>query len=307
MSNLRQSLADYLAVRRALGFTLKRTEKLLVQFIAFLEDRGSVGITTEMALAWATLPQAGSAWSYARLSVVRRFAIHMRSIDPATEIPPTHILVQKKQRATPFLYAATDLSALADATAILTPAYRSDSMRTLILLLSVTGMRIGEAIRLNVGDFDAADGVLTVRNTKFGKTREIPLHPTTVAALCRYLDRGDRPAQSGGTSAVFLSTVGTRLDYNGVQQTFRRLVERAGLHRRSAWCRPRLHDLRHSFAVNTILDGYRDGNEPGNRIALLATYLGHVDPASTYWYLSAAPELMALACSRLETHLGGAA
>jgi integrase len=305
MNRLRPSLADYLAVRRVLGFKLVRTEKLLAQFVTYLEDRGSSVITTEMALAWATLPQAGSAWSYARLSAVRRFAVHMRSIEPATEIPPKHILVQRKQRATPFLYSATDLSALADATAILAPARRAETMRTLILLLSVTGMRIGEAIRLNVEDFDAAEGVLTVRNTKFGKTREVPLHPTTVAAIGRYLDLADRPSPRGGTSAVFLSSIGTRLDYNSVQQTFRRLVDHAGLQRRSHWCRPRLHDLRHSFAVNTILDGYRNGDQPGNRIALLATYLGHVDPSSTYWYLSAAPELMALACDRLETHLGG--
>jgi integrase len=307
MSNLREPLADYLAVRRALGFKLARTEKLLAQFITYLADRGTAGITTEIALAWATLPQAGSAWSYARLSAVRRFAVHMRSIEPTTEIPPTHILVQKKQRATPFLYTTADLSALADATVILAPAYRSYTIRTLILLLSVTGMRIGEAIRLNVEDFDAAEGLLTVCNTKFGKTREVPLHSTTVAALDRYLGRADRPKPCRGTSAVFLSSIGTRLDYNCVQQIFRRLVDRAGIQRRSRWCRPRLHDLRHSFAVNTILDGYRDGNQPGNRIALLATYLGHVNPASTYWYLSAAPELMALACGRLETHLGGAA
>ena len=307
MSGLRQSLADYLAVRRALGFKLERTEKLLGQYVTYLEDRGSTGITTDVALAWATLPQAGSAWSYARLSAVRRFAVHMRSIEPATEIPPTHILFQKKHRATPFLYGAADLSALVDAATMLSPAHRSDTLRTLILLLSVTGMRIGEAIRLDIEDFDTVDGVLTIRNTKFGKTREVPLHPTTVAALCRHLARNDRPAPSGGTSAVFLSTAGKRLTYNRVQQTFRRLVERAGLQQRSDWCRPRLHDLRHSFAVNTILDGYRDGNLPENRIALLATYLGHVDPTSTYWYLSAAPELMALVCNRLEKHLGGAA
>ena len=307
MSILRQSLDDYLKVRRALGFKLARTEKMLAQFVTYLEDRGNGRITTELALAWATLPQAGSAWSYARLSVVRRFAVHMRSIEPTTEIPPTHILVQRKQRATPFLYSATDLSALADATAILAPARRAETMRTLILLLSVTGMRIGEAIRLNVEDFDAAEGVLTVRNTKFGKTREVPLHPTTVAAIGRYLDLADRPSPRGGASAVFLSSIGTRLNYNGVQQAFRCLVDRADLKSRSDWCRPRLHDLRHSFAVNTIMDGYRNGDQPGNRIALLATYLGHVDPSSTYWYLSAAPELMVLACSRLETHLGGGA
>ena len=210
------------------------------------------------------------------LSVVRRFAIYMQSIDPTTEVPPTHILVQKKGRATPFLYSQADLTALIIVTKALQSADRGLTLRTLILLLSVTGMRIGEAIRLDIDDFDPINGILTVRNTKFGKTRELPLHQTTVTALSSYLQRDGQPKRSSGTRALFLSTVGTRLDYNCMQQTFRRLVERAGLKRKSASCRPRLHDLRHTFAVETILDGYRDGNEPGNRIALLSTYLDHV-------------------------------
>lgn len=307
MSILRQATIDYFAVRRALGFKLVRSEKLLGQFIAHLEQRGEVSITTEMAVAWAILPQAGQTWAYARLSVVRRFATYMRSIDPATEVPPTHILVQKKGRATPFLYSPADLAALMDATKAFRLAEQGATLRTLILLLSVTGMRIGEAIRLDVEDFDPGNGILVVRNTKFGKTREVPLHQTTATALSSYLSRENQPKRRTGTRALFLSTVGTRLDYNRMQQTFRHLVEAAGLKPRSASCRPRLHDLRHTFAVETILDGYRDGNEPGNRIALLSTYLGHVDPASTYWYLSAAPELLALASARLELGLGGAA
>jgi len=307
MSVLRQASTDYFAIRRALGFKLIRSEKLLRQFITYLEQHGKARITMEMAVAWAILPQAGQTWSYARLSVVRRFAVYMRSIDPATEVPPTHVLVQKKGRATPFLYSPTDLTALIDATKAFRPADRGVTLRTLIMLLYVTGMRIGEAIRLDVEDFNPGNGILIVRNTKFGKTREVPLHQTTVTALSTYLGRDDQPKRRTGTRALFLSTVGTRLDYNCMQQTFRRLVEAAGLNPRSASCRPRLHDLRHSFAVETILDGYRDGNEPGNRIALLSTYLGHVDPASTYWYLSAAPELLALAGARLERGLGGAA
>ena len=307
MSVLRQASTDYFAIRRALGFTLVRSEKLLAQFITYLEDHDEARITTATAVAWATLPQAGQTWSYARLSVVRRFAIYMQSIDPTTEVPPTHILVQKKGRATPFLYSQADLTALIIVTKALQSADRGLTLRTLILLLSVTGMRIGEAIRLDIDDFDPINGILTVRNTKFGKTRELPLHQTTVTALSSYLQRDGQPKRSSGTRALFLSTVGTRLDYNCMQQTFRRLVERAGLKRKSASCRPRLHDLRHTFAVETILDGYRDGNEPGNRIALLSTYLGHVDPASTYWYLSAAPELLALVSLRLERNLGGAA
>ena len=307
MSDLRSAFGDYFAVRRALGFKLQRAEKLLAQFLTFIDGRGESTITTEAALAWATLPQAGQTWAYARLSVVRRFAVHMRSIDPETEVPPTHILVQRKGRATPFLYSMADLSALVGATRAILPLHRSATLRTLILLLSITGMRIGEAIRLDLEDFDTTNGLLTVRNTKFGKTREVPLHSTTVKALSDYLSRTDEPVRSKATRALFLSTVGTRLDYNSVQKAFRLLVNRAGLEARSATCRPRLHDLRHGFAINTILDGYRDGNEPGNRIALLATYLGHVDPASTYWYLSAAPELLALVGNRLERYLGGAA
>jgi integrase len=307
MNLLRKAWTDYFAIRRALGFKLVRSEKLLGQFIAYLEQQGESRITTEAAVAWATLPQAGQTWSYARLSVIRRFATYMRSIDPTTQVPPTHILVQKKGRATPFLYSSADLAALAGATKALRPADRGVTLRTLIMLLSVTGMRIGEAIRLDVEDFDLVGGVIVIRNTKFGKTRELPLHQSTVNALCTYLGRDGQPERRAGTRALFISTVGTRLDYNCTQQTFRQLVELAGLKPRSASCRPRLHDLRHTFAVETILDGYREGSDPGNRIALLSTYLGHVDPASTYWYLSAAPELLALAGARLERDLGGAA
>ena len=306
MNVLRQAAIDYFATRRALGFKLARSEKLLAQFITYLEQFGETHITTEKAVAWAVLPQAGQTWSYARLSVVRRFANYMRSIDPATEVPPTHVLVQKKGRSTPFVFSKADLTALLDATNVFRSEDYSVTIRTLIMLLYSTGMRIGEAIMLDVEDFDIANGVLIVRNTKFDKTREVPLHRSSVVALSAYLGRDGQPKRHRGTRALFLSTVGARLDYNCMQKAFRRLAETARLMPRSSSCRPRLHDLRHTFAVETILDGYRDGNEPGNRIALLSTYLGHVDPASTYWYLSAAPELMALVGRRLEQSLGEA-
>jgi integrase len=307
MNALRKALADYFAVRRALGFKLYRAEKLLNQFLTFVEDRGEDHIKTETALAWATLPQRGRTWAYARLSVVRRFANYMRGIDPATEVPATHLLVQQKGRATPYLYSESDIAALITAAGMLRTPHRVATFRTLIALLAVTGMRVGEAIGLDRDDFDAINGLLTIRNAKFGKSRELPLHPSTVIALVKYLHRSDRPINSLNTPAFLVTTVGTRFHYMGVQPVFRQIVGGAGLGPRSASCRPRLHDLRHGFAVNTILDGYRDGGEPGNRIALLSTYLGHVDPVSTYWYLSAAPELLALAGGRLERHLGGAA
>ncbi len=307
MSPLRQVLVDYLAVRRALGFKLERDEKLLIQFLTYMENLGEEHLSTETALAWATLPTGAhrSWWSY-RLSVVRGFATHLRTIDPATEIPPTDMLPWQPCRATPYLYSEEDVAALMAAAATLRTPHRAATHRTLIGLLVVTGMRVGEAIGLDYGDFDSLNGLLIVRKAKFGKSRELPLHQSTVNALRHYLHQCDRPSSAVSTPALFVSNAGNRLCYRTVQWTFSKLVCQAGLKPRSASCRPRLHDLRHSFAVNTVLDSYRDGGgDPAARLPLLSTYLGHVDPGKTYWYLSAAPELLALAGSRLEQHLGG--
>jgi integrase len=306
MNALRQARIDYLAVRRILGYKLARPEKLLAQFLTYLEDRDEDHLTTESALAWATLPAgAHRSWMSTRLSVVRRFAVHLHAINPATEVPPADLLPGRSCRATPYLYSDDDVAALMVATATLRTPHRGATYRTLIALLAVTGMRVGEAISLDHGDFDAINGLLTIRNGKFGKSRELPLHPSSVNALTDYLRRGDRPRRPPNTSALFVSTAGTMLLYCNVRPTFHQLVCRAGLKPRSASCRPRLHDLRHSFAVRTVLDGYRDGGDPGARLPLLSTYLGHVDPGKTYWYLSAAPELLQLAGDRLERHLGG--
>ena len=242
-----------------------------------------------------------------RLSAVRRFAAHLRGIDPATEVPRVDLLPGRNCRATPYLYSAEDIAALITVAGILHRPHRVATYRTLIALLAVTGMRVGEAIGLDRDDFDAVNGVLIIRNGKFGKSRALPLHPGTVTALGEYLGRDDRPCRPPNTLALFISTAGTRLLYTNVQPTFHQLVRQAGLQPRSATCRPRIHDMRHAFAVHTILDGYRDGGDPGSRLALLSTYLGHVDPGKTYWYLSAAPELLELAGERLERHLGGGA
>jgi integrase len=194
------------------------------------------------------------------------------------------------------------VAALLAATSGLRTAHRVATNRTLIGLLVVTGMRIGEAIALDRHDFDAEQGLITVRQGKGGKSRALPLHATANTAVRQYLHRVDRPAAQ--TAALLVSSAGTRLLQSVVQRTFRTLVRRADLLPHSAACRPRLHDIRHRFAVCTLLDAYRQGHDPEARLALLATYLGHVDPKHTYWYLSAAPELMQLATDRLEHHLG---
>lgn len=304
MSPLHEVLADYLSVRRAMGYRLERAGKLLAQFVDHLDDAGVVTVTVEHAVAWATLPTDGSInWHAHRLSVVRGFATYLSTIDPATEVPPTDLLPERNKRATPYLYSDDEIAALLAATSILQGALRTATYHTLLGLLSVTGMRIGEAIRLDSGDLDVRAGLLVVRSTKFGKHRQLPLHPTTTRALTGYLQLRDRNCPESDTPALLVSTAGTRLLYCNVHWTFRKLVGHAGLTPRSASCRPRIHDLRHSFAVNSLLDGYRTGADVQARLPLLSTYLGHIHPANTYWYLSAAPELLALAGQRLEAHL----
>ena len=308
MSALEQRLHEYLAVRRALGYKLARAEKLLTQLLAWLDERGEGVITTELALAWATLPPAtDSNWHRQRLGVVRGFAAHLHAIDPRHQVAPADLLVWHKRRAVAYRYTDAEVRALMDAASIIPTPHRAATMRTLIGLLVVTGMRVGEAIRLDRSDIDSRHGLLVVRDSKFGKSRELAVDPSTIKAMRRYLGRRDRPVPAEPTAALLTSATGTRLRYCNVHLAFKRIVSHAGLRPRSAACRPRPHDLRHTFAVNAILDAYRSGGDVQARLPLLSTYLGHVHPKDTYWYLRAAPELLALACQRLERHLPGEA
>lgn len=303
MSPLRAELVEYLAVRRALGYKLDTAERLLGQFIDYLEARGEQRITIERALSWAILPGGHPGYHAHRLQTVRRFARYLHAADPEVEVPPAGLLTGRSQRATPYLYTDEQITALIAAAKTLGTAHRAATFQALIGMLAVTGMRLGEALGLDRDDLDSSYGVLTVHG-KYGKTRELPLHPTAVDALCRYLRRRDRPPSAPGERALLVSEAGTRLLASNVQHAFGRMRARAGIAPRSAACRPRLHDVRHSFAVRTLLDAYRTGADLGGRVALLSTYLGHLEPAMTYWYLDAAPELMGLAAERLERSIG---
>jgi integrase len=308
MSALRRDLDNYLAIRRALGFKLDRAGLLLTDFVGYLETNLVDTITTDAALAWATLPPNGaSSWWAHRLSVVRSFARHLHAIDPAHEVPPPGLLPGRSHRATPFLYSEADITALMAAAAGFRSPLRAATFETLVGLLAVTGLRIGEALRLDRDDVDLAAGVMTIRLTKFGKSREVPLHASTVDALAAYNRERDRLCRRPADPAYFLSTTGSRLLYCNAHLAWLDLVRRAGLQPRSATCRPRPHDLRHSFAVRTLLGWYRDGADVQARLPLLSTYLGHVHPGSTYWYLSAAPELLALVAGRLDAVAGAPA
>ena len=305
MSELRHALDDYLAIRRALGFKLDRAGRLLADFICHMEASGSDTITIDAALAWATLPPDGAPeWWGHRLSVVRSFARHLHAIDPAHQVPPPDILPGRSHRATPYPYSAADIAALMTAARELRSPLRAATFETLVGLLAVSGLRIGEALRLDRDDVDLVEGVLVVRNSKFGKSREVPVHSTTVEALAAFARQRDRLCPRPVDPAFFISLAGTRLLYCNAHLAWLDLVRRAGLQPRSPTCRPRPHDLRHRFAVVTLLGWYRDGADVAARMPMLSTYLGHVHPANTYWYLSAAPELLAIVVARLESTVG---
>jgi integrase/recombinase XerD len=302
---LREALGDYLGLRRALGFKLATAGRLLGQFLDYLDQQQPASITVANALAWATLPVGGSStWHAMRLSTVRGFVIYLHSLDPTVAVPPADLLRHGPDRATPYLYSDTEIRALITAAGALQPGFRAATYQTLIGLLATTGIRISEAIAADTGDLDTSDGHLLVRQTKFGKDRLVPLHPSTTRALADYLNRRGQQHPHPRCPALLVSTVGTRLHHSNINLVFNQLTTQVGIVRRSATCRPRIHDVRHSFAVATLTDWYRNGADVPAMMPRLSTYLGHTDPKNTFWYLSAAPELMALAGQRLDNYLG---
>jgi len=259
---------DYLRVRRALGYKLDRQGRQLLQFIAYLDAIGATTVTTEHAIDWSTLP-AGATGGYwcDRLSIVRQFARHLQTIDPASEVPAKGLLPYRRERPIPFLFTSAEIERVMRATRQLRGELHAATTRTLIGLMAVTGIRVGEA---------------------------------TIAALDSYAELRDRVCPHPRCEAFFVSRNGTRLLYQCVHRVFKRLVAACGLEDRSPRSPPRPHSLRHSFAVNTLRDWYANDVDVQARLPLLTTHMGHVTPASTYYYLTAAPDLLALAARRLE-------
>lgn len=300
-TELRTALSEYLKLRRGLGFSLDRDEKLLLQFLDYLDELDHAAFTVEDAVAWAKLPAPASpGWLGMRLSMVRSFASYLHTLDSTVPVIAPGLLPGRGRRAVPYLYSDHDLAALMRQTDTLKTPLRTATMRTLIGLLAVTGIRLGEALSADDSDFEPDVGVLLVRHGKFGKQRLLPLHQSTVAALTGYRDLRDISFPTPVSPALLVSQAGTRLLIFNAGQTFARLARQAGLTPRSPSCRPRPHDLRHAFAVRTLLHWYRDGGDIDSRLPLLSTYLGHTSPKNTYWYLDAAPELMAEAARRLQ-------
>lgn len=303
MSALHQALDEYLGVRRALGFQLRDTETALRNFIDFLEQEGSSLITVELALRWAQQPRAAQPAQWAnRLGMVRRFAEYRSLQDPWTQIPAPELLPYRYRRRAPYLYSDEEIDQLLQAARQLPSAtgLRATSYTTFLGLLAVTGMRMGEAVGLDREDVDLSEGILTLRQTKFGKSRCLPLHTSTRQALGEYQAYRDRIYPKPQTPSFLLSEQGRRLNKGTLQATFVKLSRQTGLRDDTQSRGPRLHDLRHRFAVKTLMGWYRSRIDVEARLPKLASYLGHTDITDTYWYLTATPELLRQAVSRLE-------
>lgn len=310
MSTLRPALEEYLQVRRALGYKLREAGAELPRFISFMEERRAEHITARLALEWAQQPTNVQPAEWARrLGYVRGFARYRSAWDSATEVPAAGLLPHRRGRARPYMYTEQDIGGLLSAALELPTAFPSTCLRPrifhcLIGLLSVTGLRISEALGMQVRDVDLDNAVLTVRGAKLGRDRVVPIHATTRAVLAAYLHQRERFVDMHKSPYLFASRRGKRLDIGLVHRTFYTLSRQVGLRGPSDSHGPRLHDLRHRFAVMTLLHWYASGDDPARRLSVLSTYLGHVHVADTYWYLSAWPELMAQAMARLERRWG---
>lgn len=305
MSPLAQAVQDYLAVRRSLGHRLSDAGRVLPRFAGYLESIGAEFVTVEAALAWSCQPEvpAGSTVWRKRMTAVRGFAGYMAGIDARTKVPPAGLLPSRQHWRPPFIYSEADVLALmAQARRSVPSPFRATTFETLFGLLAVTGLRVGEAIRLGRDDIDWADGVLFVQRSKFGKSRLVPLQESTLDALASYANQRDELKNRSRAPNFFLSLHGTPLIYNVVLGVFRKLCEATGVGAGSA-VRPRIHDFRHSFAVHCLAQWYAEGADVQARLAWLSTYMGHREPRYTYWYLSAAPELLAHAAERLDAAL----
>lgn len=300
MTGLRQEVDNYLRLRRSLGHQMNEAAWLLPDFAAFLDERGEQTVTVAAALAWVKAREPGTVTTASprRITAVRGFARYMSGSDPATEVPPMGLVPYNRRRGRIFLYSDADVAAIMTAAAeTIAQPLRAATYVTLIGLLAAAGLRVGEAIKLDRGDIDWDQGVLRIRETKFGKSRLVPLQDSSMTALREYDTLRTRLMPSPKDPSFFVSLTARRLIYAVVCPTFRDLVNAAGVGA-GAPHPPRLHELRHSFAVKVLLRWYRTGDNVQAKIPSLSTYMGHREPAWTYHYLSAAPELLALAAAR---------
>jgi len=311
MNTLRQAVQEYLSLRRGLGFKLQEAGKQLLDFVTFMEQQRASYVTQALALAWAQQPTNVQPAHWAqRLSVVRGFARHRSATDSRTQIPAPGLLPFRPKRARPYLYSDDEIRSLLRAALDMPCRYERGELRPwtyhcLFGLLSVSGLRLGEARNLKLQDVDLEAALLTVRGAKFGKSRLVPLHASTCNVLADYIARRNRHWRARPVSSyLFVSSWGNRLDNADIHRTFYALSRQIGLRGLADSHGPRLHDMRHRFATNTLVRWYRSNQDPERRLPILSAYLGHVHVADTQWYLSGSPELMREAMRRLESRWG---
>lgn len=313
MSTLHDALTEYLATRRALGAQLRWPESSLRRFVDFVEVEGGEFITTEVALRWAVQSTGVQQATHARrLEIVRGFAVWLQATDTRTQIPPARVLPAGQRRPAPYIYSDREIADLMAATGRLRSAsgLRRATFRMLLGLLAATGLRPGEALALDVTDVDLVGGILAVRDSKLGKSRFVPLDESVRAALAAYAEMRDALQPVRDTPAFLVTGRGSRLLPCAARRTFAALGQAVGLrpqlHARRIGRGPRLQDLRHTFATRRLIEWYREGLDVDRLMPRLATYLGHVRVAETYWYIQAVPELLRLATERLEATAHGA-
>lgn len=308
MTTLHDALTNYLATLRALGTQHRWPATSLRRFIDFVEGEGAEFVTTAIALRWATLPVGvKDATRARRLGIVRGFATWLHATDPRTQVPPQGLLPAGQRRPSPYIYSDREIADLMSAALRLrsSTGLRCCTFVTLVGLLAATGLRPAEALALDVADVDLSSGVLSVRETKFGKSRFVPLQESTRAALAGYAKHRDKTCPQRDTAAFLVCGRGSRLHGDAARRTFAKLSQCTGLRPPTSSCRvgrgPRLQDLRHTFATRRLIEWYRAGLDVERLMPGLCTYLGHVRIQDTYWYIQAVPELLYLATERLET------
>lgn len=307
--SMQERAEEYLAMRRSLGWKLRVDGRMLADFAGRLDHAGQATVTICEALAWATEPHDASPAQWRRrLSVVRGFARYLATLDPACQVPPADLLVAPSHRPPPYIYRAEEIDALVHAAGTIAAPLPSATMQALIQLIAASGLRLGEALAIDRADAGLDAAVLTVTG-KDDQMRLVPLHPSTATMLAGYAARRDRLCPHPATPAFFITSTGQRAHQRGVHESFARLVTLAGIATPPGQRRPRIHDMRHTFAVTTLTGWYRDGADVAAQLPVLSAYLGHSCPEATYWYLQATPELLALAAARLqppdEGHPGG--
>jgi integrase/recombinase XerD len=306
--SLNQAVDDYLALRRSLGFKLREYGECLHEFVSFLKKNGSAHITNKMALEYVTRRQDEKSVSWSRrLIIIRGFARYPFGADPKTEIPPVGMLRFRSRRAQPYIYSHEEICRLLQAAMKIQSPHKLQphTYHCLFGLLAVSGLRLGEAISLQPQDVDWSEGVLTVRG-KFGKTRLVPLHPSTLAVLRDYAEFRDKIFNGRILPTFLVTSHGTKLEKTNLSRIFRELSLQIGIRKPGVRNGPRLHDFRHRFAVETLLRWYRRGDSVRQRMPVLSTYLGYGNVSGTYWYLSSTPALLAAASKRIEIRWKGA-